>query len=155
MIRSKLGLLYKSVQNAIYKPCGKLISTRKSVTYEMCRSTRMSFLPSSSQAPYRLFPCKHEKRTHYAAPPLPKKSYDFSGTPKYSAVALLISSQNHIPFGRSFSCKRQNKKPLHRHQKSAGALLSLQNDVLCNGFEIQRRDCFAPIHSLTVPKSTE
>lgn len=24
---------------------------------------------------------------------------------------------------------------------SAGALLSLQNDVLCNGFEIQRRDC--------------
>lgn len=37
--------------------------------------------------------------------------------------------------------KKQNKKPLHRHQESAGALLSLQNDVPCNGFEIQRRDC--------------
>ena len=36
---------------------------------------------------------------------------------------------------------RQTKKPIHRHQKSAGALLSLQNDVLCIGFEIQRRDC--------------
>ncbi len=36
---------------------------------------------------------------------------------------------------------RQNKKPIHRHQKSAGVFLSLQNDVLCNGFEIQRRDC--------------
>ena len=29
--------------------------------------------------------------------------------PSSDSVALLISSQNHIPFGRSFSCKRQNK----------------------------------------------
>lgn len=37
---------------------------------------------------------------------------------------------------------RQNKKAdTQRHQKLAGALLSLQNDVLCIGFEIQRRDC--------------
>ena len=37
---------------------------------------------------------------------------------------------------------RQNKKAdTQKHQKSAGALLTLQNDVLCNGFEIQRRDC--------------
>ena len=28
--------------------------------------------------------------------------------------------------------KKTTKKPLHRHQESAGALLSLQNDVLCN-----------------------
>ena len=42
----------------------------------------------------------------------------------------------------SFLKKDKTKKPLHRHQESAGALLSLQNDVLCNGFEIQRRDCF-------------
>ena len=28
--------------------------------------------------------------------------------------------------------KRQQKSRLHRHQKSAGAWLSLQNDVLCN-----------------------
>ena len=44
-------------------------------------------------------------------------------------------------FMHSFLKKGKTKKPLHRHQKSAGALLSLQNDVLCNGFEIQRRDC--------------
>ena len=53
-----------------------------------------------------------------------------------------LSSQNHIPSSRSFSCNRQNKKAdTQRHQKSAGVFLSLQNDVLCNGFEIQRRDC--------------
>ena len=44
---------------------------------------------------------------------------------------------------------RQNKKAdTQRHQKSARALLSLQNDVLCIGFEIQRRDCLF-IRSLT------
>ena len=65
----------------------------------------------------------------------------------HQSVVLLcfprkLSSQNHIPFRRSFNCNRQNKKAdTQRHQKSAGALLSLQNDVLCNGFEIQRRDC--------------
>lgn len=63
--------------------------------------------------------------------------------PVFSGVVLLISSQNHIPFRRSFSCNRQNKKAdTQKHQKSAGALLSLQNDVLCNGLEIQRRDCW-------------
>ncbi len=36
----------------------------------------------------------------------------------------------------------KTKKPLQRHQKSAGALLSLQNDVLCNGFEIQNHTVF-------------
>ena len=35
----------------------------------------------------------------------------------------------------------KQKADTQRYQKSAGALLSLQNDVLCNGFEIQRRDC--------------
>lgn len=60
----------------------------------------------------------------------------------FSGVVSLVSSQNHIPFRRSLSCNRQNKKAdTQRHQKSAGALLPLQNDVLCNGFEIQRRDC--------------
>ena len=54
-----------------------------------------------------------------------------------------------------FLKKGKTKKPLHRHQESAGALLSLQNDVLCNGFEIQRRDCFAPKYLLTVPKRIE
>ena len=46
-----------------------------------------------------------------------------------------------IPFRRSFSFQPANKKTMHRHPKSAEALLSLQNDVLCIGFEIQRRDC--------------
>ena len=46
-------------------------------------------------------------------------------------------------FMHSFLKKGKTKKPLHRHQESAGALLSLQNDVLCNGFEIQRRDCLS------------
>ena len=60
----------------------------------------------------------------------------------FSGVVSLISSQNHIPSSRSFSCNRQNKKAdTQKHQKSAGVFLSLQNDVLCNGFEIQRRDC--------------
>ena len=48
MIRSKFGLPYKIIQTAIYKPdkpCGKRIPTRKSVTYEVRRSSRMSFLP--------------------------------------------------------------------------------------------------------------
>lgn len=59
-----------------------------------------------------------------------------------------MSSQNHIPFRRSFSCQSAKQKAdTQRHQKSAGALLSLQNDVLCIGFEIQRRDCLF-IHSL-------
>ena len=35
--------------------------------------------------------------------------------------------------------KRQQKSRLHRHQKSAGAWLSLQNDVLCNRLLIQSR----------------
>lgn len=37
---------------------------------------------SSSQAAYRLFSPNGEKLTHSAAPPLPKKSNDFAGTPK-------------------------------------------------------------------------
>ena len=55
-----------------------------------------------------------------------------------------------------WSRKRAKQKSLYTDIKeSAGTLLSLQNDVLCNGFEIQRRDCFAPTHSMTVPKSIE
>lgn len=48
MIRSKSALPYKTIQTDIYKPekpCGKRIPTRKSVTYEVRRFTRMSFLP--------------------------------------------------------------------------------------------------------------
>lgn len=52
------------------------------------------------------------------------------------------SSQNRIPFSRSFNFQSAKQKAdTQKHQKSAGVFLSLQNDVLCNGFEIQRRDC--------------
>lgn len=34
------------------------------------------------------------------------------------------SSQNHIPFSRSFCCNRQNKKPIHRDIKNQRELCS-------------------------------
>ena len=43
----KIKITVKTIQTDIYKPdkpCGKRISTRKSVTYEVRRSTQMSFL---------------------------------------------------------------------------------------------------------------
>lgn len=43
--------------------------------------------------------------------------------------------------GHSVVIDKTKKADTQRHQKSTGVLLSLQNDVLCNGFEIQRRDC--------------
>jgi len=50
-----------------------------------------------------------------------------------------------MPFGQSSSCKWQNKKALYKQQKLAGALLSLQNDVLCNDFKIQNHTVFIPL----------
>ncbi len=73
------------------------------------------------------------KLIHSAVPPLPKKSFDFSGTPKllfllpfypnavpapesHRSVAMLFpkkkSSHSHISFSRSFTCNRLlgNKK---------------------------------------------
>ena len=42
-----------------------------------------------------------------------------------------------------WSRKRAKQKSVYTGIKeSAGTLLSLQNDVLSNGFEIQRRDCY-------------
>ena len=57
--------------------------------------------------------------------------------------------------GHSVVIDKTKKADTQRHQKSTGVLLSLQNDVLCNGFEFQRRDCFSSVHLLTVPKSIE
>ena len=39
---------------------------------------------------YRSFPCRHEKLVHAAFPPLPKKSFDFSGTPTVLAKSYPI-----------------------------------------------------------------
>ncbi len=119
-----------------------------------CRSTRMSFLPLRFQR--RCF-------AHIIA-----KSYPIRTVIQLLSTSGLIcpsiSSQREglkiqpfqklfyltskiFDFMHSFLKKGKTKKPLHRHQESAGALLSLQNDVLCNGFEIQRRDCYRT-HSL-------
>ena len=119
-----------------------------------CRSTRMSFLPQRFQR--RCF-------AHIIA-----KSYPIRTVIQLLSTSGLIcpsiSSQREglkiqpfqklfyltskiFDFMHSFLKKGKTKKPLHRHQESAGALLSLQNDVLCNGFEIQRRDCYRT-HSL-------
>lgn len=50
------------------------------------------------------------------------------------------SSQNHIPFRRSFSCNRQNKKPIHRDIKNRREHCSrFKMMKLCIGFEIQIR----------------
>lgn len=66
--------------------------------FSFCRFTRMSFLPLFFSAAL-------------------SRSFPFG------------KSWRSIPFGRSFSCKSANKKAdTQRHQKSAGALLSLQND---------------------------
>lgn len=47
----------------------------------------------------------------------------------FNSVVLLcfprkLSSQNHIPFRRSFSCNQQNKKPIHRDIKNRRELCS-------------------------------
>ena len=46
-------------------------------------------MSSSSQTPYRSFPCKHEKLTRSVVRPLPKKSYDFPETPFRNGVMVL------------------------------------------------------------------
>ena len=87
---------------------------------------------SSSQALYRSFPCRHEKLTHAAVPPLPKKSFDFSGSP-FSLFVFVDFSSSRIwrwtVFWKNDKIKRADYT---EYQKSAGAWLSLQNDVLCN-----------------------
>ena len=65
--------------------CGNICIVR-------CWQSRFPTLDShsSSQALYHSFPCKHEKLVHSAAPPLPKKSYDFPGTPITQAAVLFV-----------------------------------------------------------------
>lgn len=111
------------------------------------------FWVSKSDARY---PCGHRcRKLHIIFLPF---SPNVVPAPVFSA-ALSRSfpfgkSWRSIPFSRSFSCQSANKKAdTQRHQKSVRALLSLQNDVLCIGFEFQRRDCFSSVHLLTVPKS--
>ena len=96
------------------------------------------------------YPYGHYPYGHTFSPFLPVcLNVVFLSLPQSLTAALFRSLcsrkrswQNHIPSSRSFSCNRQNKKAdTQRHQKSAGVFLSLQNDVLCNGFEIQKRDC--------------
>ncbi len=87
---------------------------------------------SSSQALYRSFPCRHEKFTHAAVPPLPKKSFDFSGSPFSLFVFAGFSSSRFRSWTVFWKNDKTKRADYTKHQKSAGAWLSLQSDVLCN-----------------------
>lgn len=106
------------------------------------------------------------KLIHSAAPPLPKKSCDFSEPPKILFFAGLsecrfsipapeshrsvvsLSLQNHIPSSRSFSCNRLSatKKPAHKcvptsRKRIDLSLLRWWLHIHVTGFEIQSRNC--------------
>lgn len=77
----------------------------------LCRSPRMSFLP-----------------------PVRRRCLAYSR--KRGRCKIISHSDGH-----SVVESAKQKADTQRHQKSVRALLSLQNDVLCIGFEFQRRDC--------------
>ena len=87
---------------------------------------------SSSQALYRSFPYKHEKLTHSAVPPLPKKSVDFSGSPFSLFVFADFSSSRIWRWTMFWKNDKTKRADYTEHQESAGVSLSLQSDVLCN-----------------------
>ena len=119
-----------------------------------CRSTRMSFLPLLFQRRCfarfiaKSYPIRTVIRLLSTSGLIcPSISSQREGLKIQPFQKLFYLTSKIFDFMQGFSKKGKTKKPLHRHQESAGALLSLQNDVLCNGFEIQRRDCFRT-HSL-------
>lgn len=74
----------------------------------------------------------------------------------FSGVVSLISSQNHIPFRRSFSCNRQNKKPIHRDIKNWREHCSrFKMMFYVTALKFKDGTVCSSIHSLTVPKSIE
>ena len=96
----QLGTAYRIVCNewsvfawirlpTLHLPAGQ---TCGNICIVRCWQSRFPTLDShsSSQALYHSFPCKHEKLVHSAAPPLPKKSYDFPGTPITQAAVLFV-----------------------------------------------------------------
>lgn len=66
---------------------------------------------SSSQALYRSFPCRHEKLTHAAVLPLPKKSFDFSGSP-FSLFISPIFQVHAFRAERCFGKMTKQKEPI-------------------------------------------
>ena len=108
---------------------------------------------SSSQALYRSFPYKHEKLTHSAVPPLPKKSVDFSGSPFSLFVFADFSSSRIWRWTMFWKNDKTKRADYTEHQESAGASLSLQSDVLCNRlWKIKVGFCFLQLPS-TEPKA--
>lgn len=74
----------------------------------------------------------------------------------FSGVVSLLSSQNHISFRRSFSCNRQNKKPMHRSIKNRRELYSRFKMMFCvSALKFKDGTVCLSVHSLTVPKSIE
>ena len=105
--------------------------------FPLCRFTRMSFLPlffsgvAITVDNSFLFAVLLECRS----------------CPCSSAALFCLLSEREViaksyPIQTVIQLSSANKKAdTQKHQKSAGASLSLQNDVLCIGFIIQRRDC--------------
>lgn len=67
-----------------------------------------------------------------------------------------LSSQNHIPFRRSFSCNRQNKKPIHRDTKNRREFYSrFKMMFYVTALKFKDGTVCSSVHSLTVPKNIE
>lgn len=97
-------------------------------------------------------PCLFQRRclAHIIA-----KSY-----PIQTIIQLLSTIGSYYLIGNFFANnknyfeKGQQKSRPHRHQESAGALLSLQKNVLCNRLWNSKKGLLVqPIHSLTVPQA--
>ena len=72
---------------------------------------------------------------------LPESRFSMPAREFHPDVVSLISSQDHIPFGRSFSYKK-DKKPVHRYQNKRKIIFRYSFDEnLCTGFEIQMPQC--------------
>lgn len=103
---------------------------------------------SSSQTLYHSFPCKHENSLTPLLLLSPKSLMTFRGPRR--------SWQNHIPFRRSFSCNRQNKKPIHRDIKNRRWFYSrFKMMFYVTASKFKDGTVCSSVHSLTVPKSIE
>ena len=102
--------------------CSLFLWTAPYVFRLLCRFLRMSFFypcpgispqrrqASSSQTTHHLFPCRHEKLVRSVAPPLPKKSYDFLGTPLFIAQSYPIRTVIQFSICPSIGSQREGPK---------------------------------------------
>lgn len=88
------------------------------------------------------------KLTHAVTLLSPKSLMTFRGPRR--------SWQNHIPFRRSFSCNRQNKKTIHRDIKNRREFYSrFKMKFYVTASKFKDGTVCSSIHSLTVPRSIE